>query len=227
MNEYSGRDNLASMEHAANYNQYLLSLVLKSARKGNLIVDFGAGNGLFAHSVAAAGHKVICVEIDPALSADLTYRGMTVINDLEKIKDSSIDYIYSLNVLEHIKDDTGVIALWHRKLRFGGKLMVYVPACQLLFTSMDRKVGHFRRYNIKELTGKLSEYKFEIMISRHVDSVGFLATLIYKWINPSDGSLNPDMVRFYDRWIFPFSSLIDPLLNSFMGKNLYVVAKKK
>lgn len=226
MNDYSGRDNLTAMEYAANYNQYLLSLVLKSARKGDLIVDFGAGNGLFAHPVAAVGYKVICVEIDLALSADLACRGMTVINDIEKIKDSSIDYIYSLNVLEHIKDDTGVIALWHRKLRPGGRLTVYVPACRLLLTSMDRKVGHVRRYSRKELIKKLSGNGFEVTTSSHVDSLGFLATLVYKWIDTKDGSLNPEVIRFYDRWIFPFSRFFDTLLHPVLGKNLYVAAMK-
>ena len=223
---YSGRDNLDVMKEAINYNKYLLDLIIASAKKGDSLVDYGAGSGTFSLPVASAGYRVICVETDPILSASLKSHGMVVLNDLAQAPDGSIDYIYSLNVLEHIVDDNGVVALWFRKLRPGGKLLVYVPAFQVLFSSMDRKVGHIRRYSKDELRQKLSRAGFEIAESRYADSIGFLAALMYKLLRKEDGAVDLKMLRLYDRWVFPVSKFFDVITNQIVGKNVYVRAIK-
>jgi SAM-dependent methyltransferase len=224
--EYTGRDNLEIMQEAINYNKYLINLILGYAQNGDFVVDFGAGTGTFCFPVSAAGFHVICVETDPVLSDDLANHGMTVLKDLEKAEDGSIDYIYSLNVLEHIEDDNLIVALWYRKLRPGGKLMVYVPAFQFLFSCMDRKVGHIRRYTKNELRQKIFSAGFEITKSRYADSVGFLASLIYKLLCMGDGSVDRMMLKIYDTWILPLSRIIDIFTHQIGGKNVYVQAVK-
>jgi SAM-dependent methyltransferase len=224
---YSGRDNLEVMREAKNYNEFLLRLILASASRGETMVDFGAGNGTYSLPIAAAGYNVVCVETDPLLSLELASKGMSVLNDLEQAADASIDYIYSLNVLEHIEDDDGIAALWHRKLRPAGRLMVYVPAFQILYSSMDRKVGHIRRYRKTELSEKLRSAGFEVTESQYADSIGFLATLLYKLLGREDGTLNIKMLKLYDHWIFPISRLFDRVAHNVGGKNVYVRALKR
>ncbi|RKR70114.1 methyltransferase family protein [Acidovorax sp. 94] len=224
--DYSGRDNLEIMKEAVNYNKYLFNLIVSSAKKEDCLVDFGAGNGLFSYPVAFAGYRLICVETDPVLSAILVSHGMTVLNDLAEAEDGSIDYIYSLNVLEHIEDDTGILGLWFRKLRPGGKLLVYVPAFQILFSSMDRKVKHIRRYNKLELHEKISSAGFDVAESRYADGLGFLASLIYKIFDKGDGAVDPGMLKVYDRWVFPLSRRLDVVTHRIGGKNVYVRAVK-
>jgi SAM-dependent methyltransferase len=225
--DYSGRDNLEVMRDAVNYNKYLIELILSFARKGDTVVDFGAGSGTFSSPVIANGYSVTCVETDPILASSLERQGLAVLNDLAQAEDESIDYIYSLNVLEHIEDDTSVVALWYRKLRPGGRLMVYVPAFQMLFSSMDRKVGHIRRYSKGELRQKLAKAGFEIAVSRYADSVGLFATLAYKLFGNDDGTINRKSLIFYDRWIFPLSRQLDTITHQILGKNVYVLAIKK
>ncbi len=224
--EYTGRDNLDVMQLAVNYNACLLRLILRFAVKGDMVVDFGAGNGVFSCCVAGAGYQVTCIETDPVLSAVLADHGMTVCNDLGEIEDRSIDYIYSLNVIEHIADDTGVMALWYRKLRPGGKLMVYVPAGRFLYSSMDLKVGHVRRYSKKELLGKLSRAGFDVRESRYIDSLGVAAAFTYKLLDTKDGRINPVMLTWYDRWAFPISRMLDTITHPVCGKNVYAQAVK-
>ena len=50
-----------------------------------------------------------------------------------------------MNVLEHIHNDTATIAALRARLKIGGRLLIYVPAFPLLYTSVDRKVRHVRR----------------------------------------------------------------------------------
>ncbi|TFZ05171.1 SAM-dependent methyltransferase [Ramlibacter henchirensis] len=224
MAEYSGKDNLTVMEGATNYNEFLLRLVKEDAQPGRRIVDFGAGAGTFAAPLSSMGFDVTCVETDPTLGEMLRGKGLQVLPGLDEVGEESVDYLYSLNVLEHIEDDEAILRLWHRKLRKGGKLLVYVPAFQSLFTSMDRKVGHFRRYTKGELCSRLRSTGFQIRDAGYADSVGYAASLVYKLTDRGEGDINPTMLRTYDRLVFPVSRLLDKVAHPLFGKNVFVRA---
>jgi SAM-dependent methyltransferase len=215
------------MAHAKNYNQFLLELVLKNVQPNQLVVDFGAGNGTFAAPIAKVHTHIVCVETDPTLCAALQNQGLRVVSDLAQLADGSVDYLYSLNVLEHIQDDQAVAKLWFKKLRPGGQLLVFVPAFQCLFTSMDHHVGHHRRYTRALLTQVLVNAQFEITQSQYVDSLGVFATLLYKLLDQGSGQVNVRMLKIYDQWVFPLSRLIDQLTGSLVGKNVLVRAIKR
>jgi len=223
--EYTGKDNLEVMSEAFKYNHFLLGMILALAKNDQLIVDFGAGSGTFARSVTMAGHRLLCVEVDNSLAYNLKCQGLTVVRSLDEIEDRSVDFIYSLNVLEHIKDDTAVLHLWNKKLRFGGDVFIYVPAFQFLYSSMDRKVGHFRRYTRSDLCAKVSNAGFRIVEANYVDSLGVLATLAYKAMKRDNGGINSKTLHFYDSYIFPLSRTLDAITCGVIGKNVYVQAK--
>jgi SAM-dependent methyltransferase len=225
--EYNGRDNLEVMLEAKKYNKYLFDLILSNARKGELIVDFGAGSGTFCLPVVAEGYRVVCVETDPLLANSLLEQGLEVVTRLETIEDESIDYLYTLNVLEHIEDDEAMARLWFQKLKKGGQLLVYVPAFQALYTSMDRKVGHYRRYTKQMLSTKLVKAGFEIDELKYADSLGYLVTLLYKAFDNGGGDVDLRALKIYDKWIFPLSRFLDLVAHPFIGKNVYVRALKR
>lgn len=222
--KYSGIENLEAMREAKNYNKFLLDLILSIPKKSSSVIDFGAGNGTFAIPVSGLVRSVICVETDPILSAGLRKNGMQVVPDIDLIPDSSIDFLYSLNVLEHIEDDEAITKLWFQKIKPGGELLVYVPAFQFLFSSMDLKVGHFRRYTAASLSSKLIKAGFSISEIQYADSLGILATLIFKMLKRESGNLDLRILRLYDRWIFPLSRVFDLICSKFAGKNIYIRA---
>lgn len=222
---YSGRENLDAMKHAKNYNQYLIELIAQHA-EGETILDFGAGAGTFAVPIAALKQNVVCVEPDAALQNALATARLQFYPGLGSVPLESLDSAYSLNVLEHIEDDYDVLVELGRRLRQGGKLLIYVPAFKLLFSAMDRHVGHFRRYRRARLEELLRQAGFEILFARYVDSIGFFVTLLYKLIGDRSGIISPRSVMLYDRLVFPLSKLADRVLGGLFGKNLVVVARK-
>lgn len=224
--DYSGRDNLDVMKAAVRYNRFLTGLVLHTMPRRGMVVDFGAGAGTFAQPVRAAGLDVVCVETDPVLGEALHKQGMPVVTDLQGIADGSLSGIYSLNVLEHIEDDQSILDLWMRKLAPGGRVLVYVPAFQSLFSSMDRKVGHHRRYRRAGLRQQLQHAGFEVQSVRYADSLGYLASWVYKLVDKGHGDINPGMLRTYDQWVFPVSRVADGACHSWFGKNVYATARK-
>ena len=220
---YSGLENLEAMQFAEKYNRFLTSLVTQHV-DGTAVLDFGAGAGTFAVPVAGSGLQVSCLEPDPALRAQLSAGGFATYAELSQVPLRSLDSIYTLNVLEHIKDDGTALLALAKCLRPNGRLIIYVPAFNLLYSAMDRQVGHFRRYRRPGLTRKLEASGFRVRKARYVDSLGFLAALLYKLIERGDGTLSPKSIQLYDRFVFPVSVAIDRLTGGRFGKNLLVVA---
>lgn len=224
---YGGVDNLEVMEVAVNYRRYLAGL-LRSAggppRPGQRTLDFGAGVGTYASAARDLGYGVECVEPDPELCARLRADGFVTHETTGHIPDGSFDLSYSLNVLEHVDDDEAALAELRRVTAPAGTLLVYVPAFPILFSSMDRKIGHVRRYRKAELTQRVRQAGLDIERCVHADSLGFVAALAFRALGGPDGSLRPGPVAAYDRWAFPVSRRLDRLAGPAFGKNLVVVA---
>ena len=223
---YTGVDNLEAMAEARRYNAFLADLVVRSAGGAPRALDFGAGTGTFAAMVRDRGLQVTCVEVDPDLRARLDAQGFATSAGLEAIEPDSVPFAYSLNVLEHIEDDDAALRALAERLVPGGRLLVYVPAFQVLSSSMDRKVGHFRRYRRAGLVDLVRRAGLEPERAEYVDSLGWLASLVFKAVGNADGDLSPRSVALYDRVAFPVSRVLDRGLHAVLGKNLLVVARR-
>jgi 2-polyprenyl-3-methyl-5-hydroxy-6-metoxy-1,4-benzoquinol methylase len=229
MNEfhYSGTETLEIMANAKKYNAFLEKLVVKYIPdSGSKILDIGAGIGTFAQKISRKGYTVHCIEPDSEQSKQIEKTGLPVNASIEDIADSSTDYIYSLNVLEHIENDMDALKLWTKKLKPGGTVLVYVPAFKILFSSFDKSVGHYRRYRKKTLIDCFLNAGLKIETAKYADSAGFFVSLLYKWINSGEGKINNRLLILYDRFLFPVSRLCDFFCSWTVGKNVYVVGKK-
>jgi glycosyltransferase involved in cell wall biosynthesis len=100
-------------------------------------------------------------------------------DDPKQFAQHRFDTIMAINVLERAGDDRKALRNAHALLEDGGRIIIFVPAGQSLFGSMDRGIGHQRRYEKNELIAKLEESGFE------VESIGFQnrAAKLAWWIN--------------------------------------------
>jgi SAM-dependent methyltransferase len=226
-NGYTGRDNLEAMAEAKNYNKFLISLIGENKELSKKrILDFGAGSGTYADMLKEQGVLVDCLEPDGVLYRQLGKKGYDVYRDIKELQPNSYDVIYALNVLEHIEDDEAVVTALTTALRKGGKLVIYVPAFQILFTSMDKKVGHFRRYRKKALNSHAQKASLKVNNLYYCDPLGFCAALTFKYVGNKDGVVSARAVKIYDRYIFPLSKVIQPIFKKSVGKNVVLVAEK-
>lgn len=226
MSEYTGVENLEVMAEAHNYNAFLVTLILGQLRAGETIVDFGAGIGTFAKEVVSAGYQVRCIESDSGLLARILESGLAASASLDGLANASVDLLYSLNVLEHIEDDLAALRLCWEKIKPGGRIVIYVPAFQILYSSMDKTVGHFRRYSRVELAQKVRAAGFDVIRNEYVDSAGFFASLFFKCFGNDRGTINRRALMVYDKYIFPLSRLADRVLNRVFGKNVFLIARR-
>jgi len=223
---YSGVDNLNAMAEAVHYNEFLVQEVVRHCGTSQRVLDFGAGTGTFARSLRDRGFNVVCIETDPLLQTQLRRANLECHASLAAIPPQSVDFMFSLNVLEHIEDDAEILRTMQERLKPGGRLYLYLPAFNLLYSSMDRKVGHFRRYRISPLVRLLQRAGFLVSHARYADSLGFLVTLLYQVLGSRQGDLNPRALRLYDQVVFPLSRLLDRVLGGVLGKNVWALATR-
>jgi SAM-dependent methyltransferase len=224
--QYSGVDILEALESAHNYNDYLTRLISESTEAKDLI-DFGAGIGTFSKRLRRAGYHVKCIEPDPVQRQKLQEEGFDTLDNITSVPDNSASFIFSLNVFEHIEHDTIAIREIHQKLKPGGTLLIYVPAFECLWTSLDEKVFHYRRYTKTTLRRLVEEEGFAVEQVRYADCLGFIAALVFRLLNRSASALTTTAISLYDRWLFAPSRVLDRLFGRWFGKNVYVLCRKR
>jgi len=221
---YTGVDVLETLDRATNYNALLLGLILDGSGDCSRMLDFGAGIGTFAKLLRNRGVDVVCVEPDVLLANGLVRDGFLTFNNLNEVPDGSFDFIFTLNVLEHIEDDQTSFCRLATKLAKSGRLLIYVPAFQCLWTSLDEKVKHYRRYHRADLERLARSAGLTVCKTRYVDSLGFFAALGFKVFGNKKGHLSARAVSLYDRCVVPLSRLLDLLVGRLFGKNVYLIA---
>jgi SAM-dependent methyltransferase len=213
------------LKGARNYNRWLTDQVSAAKPpKATKIVDLGAGRGTFSEMLRARGLAVECVEPDPENQAVLRELGFEVQSTIDGQQTESIDYVYTLNVLEHVPEDEGLVRAVFSRLRPGGRLFIFVPAFPLLWTNLDDHVEHLRRYRRAPLVAMLRRAGFVVVRSRYADCLGFFAALLFR--RGGIPEISPRRLWIYDRLLFPVSRFLDPILGHLFGKNVLAVCRK-
>jgi SAM-dependent methyltransferase len=161
-------------------------------------LDIGCGAGHLINIIRRKRKKVYGIEPDKKL-VELSMRlyGKLPIYKrsifyIDKI-DNKFDTITVIDVLEHIKDDNKALKLISKKMKKNGKLIIVVPASPFLYGIRDKKLGHFRRYNIKQLRCLLDKSGFNIQEIRFWNTVGIFPYFISEKIFHKE--LNQAMLR--------------------------------
>jgi hypothetical protein len=129
-----------------------------------------------------------------------------------------------VNVLEHIEDDRLALQHAYKTLRSNGHLLIFVPALKFLYSELDSKVGHFRRYSKRELIHVVTSAGFNIKSCRYFDVMGVIPWYIaFVLLKQTTTGTN---VTLYDRIVVPVMRHVESLVTPPIGKNLLLVARK-
>ena len=107
-----------------------------------------------------------------ACVADVTDRRF---NDLAHF---NFDTVISLNVFEHIEDDVLALQNTRKVLQPGGKVILVVPAHDFLYGTMDRSIGHYRRYSKDRMLDALSQAHLTCTEQKYINTLGALGWLV-------------------------------------------------
>ena len=132
------------------------------------ILDVGCSGGPQMKSFIEMGYtNIYGLDISERAIDLCNKRGLNnvFVMDAEKtdFKDDEFDLLVVSDVLEHLENDELALSEWHRILKPGGKLIVFVPAFQFLWSPHDETNFHYRRYSKTSLINRFKEADFEII----------------------------------------------------------------
>ena len=223
--QYDGFE-LEHFDAAFNFRKYQISLI-RQYLSGKFI-EVGPGKGGLTNFYRKFLKKPTLIEPEKKLYQLLKKKFK---NNKIIIKNCTInqiqnkfDTIIYFDVLEHIKDDLKEIKTASRKLKKEGHLIFSVPAYQSLYSSFDKKVGHYKRYNKSDFfeISKKTELKIEKII--YYDSIGFFLLILNRIFSLKQTNLKNKL--FLWNLLIPISRLIDFLTFNKFGKSLLCVFKK-
>jgi SAM-dependent methyltransferase len=215
------------LSEARNYRQAILSVFGPYARGETL--EVGCGVGQFTQDLRqfSPGAKITGVEPDPSFHAPFRQNNPNVplLTGLASEVPGQWDCIVGVNVLEHIKEDEREIGVYHRLLREGGHLCIFVPARQEIYAPVDAKFGHFRRYSLPQLRARLEAGGFKVVKLEYFNLIGYFSWWFVCKVLGSQ-KFSSGSVRLFDRWILPVSLTLGRALGNPIGQSLIVVATK-
>ena len=225
------------MAFAVNYSRWILHRLRPFV--GKHIIEVGAGTGSFSQLLLETGPaSITLLEPSPNLFSVLCQRLPAIdTGHVAQAYQSTLagifaganpprqpDTVVYVNVLEHIEDDEAELRTLHSILPSGGHVLIFVPANRWLMGSMDRQLGHFRRYTLDELTSKCRSAGFEIPFAQYFDLIGIIPWWLKYCVLKSD-RMEPRAVQFYDRWVVPISRMLERVITPPVGKSIVLAGQ--
>ena len=184
------QDSLVVMESMYLYNHWIFSNIRPFI--GDRILEVGSGTGNIT-SFLLGYSRVVALEPDLAGARKAAqrfnhHRNVQVIQgtledyNYQTDGDESFDTVICLNVLEHIEDDIHALRCMKQQITAEGKVIILVPALKSLYGSLDRSLGHFRRYNKRHLLKIFHQADLEVVKSFYMNLPGVLGWFLHSRI---------------------------------------------
>jgi len=155
--------------------------------------------------------NVVVRRVDPAVPADL--EGL----------ENRFDTVLCLNVLEYLDEPADAVSAWRDALKADGVLVVLVPRGPALFGSLDRSLGHKRRYRLADARALLESHGFRVETVYSFNKAGAPPWWIYSKLLGAR-KINKPVLKIFDKTVWVWR-----LLDGFMpwpGLSLIIVARK-
>jgi precorrin-6B methylase 2 len=218
------------MSFAVNYHTWILKEI--EPFLGDVAAEVGAGSGSFSQLLMTTTVKRLyafepSTEMFSLLAQNLQDQGRArLVHGFfdPGLLHEPLDSICYINVLEHVQDELAELLKAREALKPGGRLILFVPALEWLYSDHDRSIGHFRRYPQKGLQQLVRSAGFAITSSRYFDLAGvlpwFLNFVVLK--NP----LKSGYVSLYDRIVVPVMRRLERSITPPIGKNILLIGQK-
>ena len=197
---------------------------LLGARRDRILLDVGAGSGVFSKMLVADGAAERSVCVDPNYEEEfLGQRRTDKIAYVRGIEETDADTVLMIDVIEHVDDDVALIRDYAAKVEAGTQFLISVPAFQFLWSSHDEFLEHRRRYTLNSLqdaveAAGLSPLKTRYFFGLLFPAVAAMRMAEKKTDGPAEASqlkaapdwLNRTLIGVHDlerKALFPFNRL--------------------
>jgi len=184
--EYSGVEELQIMETSMyGWLKQKSDLVL-SLIEGRRILEVGCGIGSLTQFIVNEGYEIVATDISQSCLSKAKQRGVRATFLHGDVTDKYLwskyanhfDCVVMSDVLEHIANEDLALQNMSTVLKPSGVLILTVPAFDLLYSELDKKIGHIRRYSKRKLIGKLKSQPLMVEMCRYWNLPGLIGWLI-------------------------------------------------
>jgi len=226
------------MVKASNYNRWQFENFLPFMH--GRVLEIGCGAGNITQLIAATGLDILSVDIKKEAvlfakkrikSKNVRIKNLDIFSKRIMNKLGLFDTIIFSNVLEHIKNDYLALNCCSKYLRNNkSKLVLLVPAHKFIYGTLDKEVGHYRRYNKKMIVNLAAKTGFNIKDMYYFNFVGAIGWFINFKILKRIGSNHDDddvQVNFFDRFLVKPVKFIETYIRPPFGISLIAILEKK
>jgi SAM-dependent methyltransferase len=153
-------------------------------------------------------------------------------SDLLRQYPLAFDTIFSVHVLEHVEDDRRFIEDCLGMLKPGGKLITLVPALQFLYSDLDRKIGHYRRYDKSMVRRLVKDLDFRVHRLYYTNFLPIVPSLLFFKMGKLDYQSKNNKKKFmilekvYSKYFIPIIDVMERHIPIPLGLNLTFVLEK-
>jgi glycosyltransferase involved in cell wall biosynthesis len=215
--------------------QYLSWLALKlRPHVGDEVLEIGAGIGNLTGRLMSRRTLYVAAEKDPLHLHALRNRFLRTPNvavqridpenpiDLAGLE-NCFDTVLCLNVLEHLANPGQVLESLAATIRPGGSLVALVPNVPGIYGSLDRKLGHQRRYSQASIRQLLTAHGFAVETVGSFNKVALLPWWAYGKLFHA-GRISKLVLKIFDKSVW-FWRRLDVLM-PWPGLSLVAVGRK-
>ncbi len=228
-----GHTTTYNIENLSVWFQHRNACVLESIKNfppSGPLFDIGGGNGYVSLHLRKHGYETVILEptvngtqhaknrnLDPIIYATL---------EDAHFKPSCLSAIGLFDVIEHIEDDETFLKNVNRVLKKKGRVYVTVPASQALWSPKDEYVGHYRRYNLQELTDLLKKTGFSIDYATYTFMCLFLPAYLLRQIPKLFGFQTKYTLKQHKKEHLLSGGILGKPLRPFLNLELAMINKK-
>ena len=189
------------------------------------VLDAGCGNCTLARNITTKYPEILinAYDIDIKTIDVCRFKNINVKEmDLKELNEKDVyDLIYSIDVLEHIKENIKVISNIYQALKPDGYFYIHMPCrCQRRIMP-DRLFTEFETWAKNEHTGEIYNLEELIII---IEKVGFEVIVACHSFG-SFGKLAWELDRLTDKYIY-IKIILMPVLKLLCHLDLYISNKK-
>lgn len=168
----------------------IISFLLKKLSPPfNHVTDVGSGDAFVVQQLSNQSIAKSYFAVDTGYNAEVTeklrdtipenIRLFSSVDDPE-VRNHPADLVLILDVLEHCENDKMELKNIMNKVapNQGTRLLITVPAFESLFSSHDKLLGHYRRYNRQSLISICKDEKMTVIRSGYF----FFSLAVVRWI---------------------------------------------
>ena len=230
--QYSGTE-LEAVAGGRNYYRWIVDRFAPFF--GRKVVEVGAGIGTFSEFVIDSPGVESLLSVEPAGNVFPVLERKFLGNERVRAVRANIDQVemaaeadslVAVNVLEHVEDDEAFLRAAAKIVKPSGHLLLFVPAHQFLFGSLDKAFDHYRRYSKAGLSSLLSRSGWEVLQISNVNIAGILPWIVAGKILRNT-TIGHRQMRIFDSLVIPVMRKVESIREPFIGQSLLAIGRNR